>query len=234
MTFETIHKQSAPEMVAGQIIDRIRAGELPPGSRLPAQRDLARMLGVGRSSVREAINALVVMGYLEAVQGSGTFVRERLPDLSVSAAGLSAALGSGSILDLMEARAFLECKSAELAAERANADDLRRLKRVVAAIEATDGDYDIFLEADIRFHTGVAEATGNGVIQEMTKLVLDHVVHHHRQLKTARLSDGYRRFSIRSAREVVRHIQRRDGRKASAWMHRHLDAIREELGGLIG
>jgi GntR family transcriptional repressor for pyruvate dehydrogenase complex len=79
MAFETIRRSSAPEMVAEQIINKIACGELAPGSRLPAQRDLARMLGVGRSSVREAINALVVMGYLEPLQGKGTFIKDVLP-----------------------------------------------------------------------------------------------------------------------------------------------------------
>ena len=69
MAFVTIRKSSAPEMVAEQIIERISDGELSPGSCLPSQRELARMLGVGRSSVREAINALVVMGYLKPLQG---------------------------------------------------------------------------------------------------------------------------------------------------------------------
>ena len=79
MTFETIRKSSAPDMVAEQIIEMIAGGELAPGTQLPAQRDLAQMLGVGRSSVREAINALVVMGYLEPLQGKGTFIKDVLP-----------------------------------------------------------------------------------------------------------------------------------------------------------
>lgn len=68
MAFETIKKASAPEMVAEQIIKNIEAGQLLPGSCLPAQRDLARRLGVGRSSIREAINALVVLGYKDVIR----------------------------------------------------------------------------------------------------------------------------------------------------------------------
>ena len=79
MTFETIHKRSAPEKVVEQILQKVKAGELLPGSRLPSQRELAQIMGVGRSSMREAINALVVMGYLEAIHGKGTFIRKALP-----------------------------------------------------------------------------------------------------------------------------------------------------------
>ena len=119
MQFTTIRKPSAPEMVAEQILAKIHSGELIPGGRLPAQRDLATMLGVGRSSVREAINALVVAGVLEAVHGRGTFVaRDSRSDAGLLK--LKAALGAGSLLELMEARELLECKTAALAAERAD------------------------------------------------------------------------------------------------------------------
>jgi GntR family transcriptional repressor for pyruvate dehydrogenase complex len=234
MTFETIRKSSAPEMVAEQIIARIAAGELQPGTQLPAQRDLARMLGVGRSSVREAINALVVMGYLEPQQGRGTFIKAELPDASGGLDKLNAAFAAGSIFDLMEARELLECRSAALAAERADAGQIRMLKRVMANVEATEETYDVFLDADIRFHTAVADAAGNVVLCELTKLVLEKVVAHHKQLKTALLPAAYREESIRTAARVVDAIETGDGAAAARWMARHLGAIREELRHIIG
>ena len=72
MAFEMVRKNKASELVAEQIIKQIRSGELVPGNQLPSQRELSELLGVGRSSVREAINALEVMGYLEVQQGKGT------------------------------------------------------------------------------------------------------------------------------------------------------------------
>lgn len=234
MTFETIKKSSAPEMVAGQIIGKISDGELAPGSQLPSQRDLARMLGVGRSSVREAINALVVMGYLEPQQGRGTFIRKTLPTGDAGIENLSAALSAGSIFDLMEARELLECRAAALAAERADATQIERLKAAVAAIDGTANDYPVFLEADLRFHAAVAEAAGNVVLCELTKLVLEKVVVHHSDLKTALLPPAYREVSIRTAARVVKAIEAGDGAGAARWMAAHLDAIRDELRHIIG
>lgn len=69
MSFEAIKKSSAVSQVTEQILEQIKKNILPPGSRLPSQRDLAVQLGVGRSSIREAVNALVVRGYLEPIQG---------------------------------------------------------------------------------------------------------------------------------------------------------------------
>ena len=234
MAFETIRKSSAPEMVAEQIIRRIASGELKPGTRLPAQRDLARMLGVGRSSVREAINALVVMGYLEPQQGRGTFIRTELPTADPGMEKLKAAFSASSIFDLMEARELMECRSAALAAERADARQIRKLKSIVQAVKFTTTEYAIFLEADLRFHAAVAEAAGNAVLGELTRLVLEKVVAHHSRLKTALLPPAYRDTSIQTAVRVVEAIEAADADGAAQWMARHLDAIRDELKHIIG
>jgi len=234
MGFEAIRKSSTPEMVAEQIIEKIASGELSPGSQLPSQRDLAQMLGVGRSSVREAINALVVMGYLEPIQGRGTFIKEVLPDADQRIEKLNIAFTAGSIFDLMEARELLECRSAALAAERADGRQIRQLKTILKQVAATEKEYAIFLDADVRFHTAVADAAGNVVLCELTKLVLEKVVNHHNELKTAMLPPAYREVSIRTAARVVAAIETGDGEAAARWMAQHLGAIREELKHIIG
>lgn len=233
MPFENIQKLSTPQMVAEQILRRIESGELAAGQRLPAQRDLAERLAVGRSSIREAINALVVMGYLEVRHGSGTYVRADPPALDASLQQLTAAFKAVSLLDLMEIREVLECQSAALAAERADSNHLRRLRRIMDQVEATRGDYHIFLKADIDFHACLAEATGNPVIEEMTKLILDKLVRHHQLLRTDKLSSHYREHSIRSAREIVRAVENANAEEAARWMKIHLSAIRVELKDIL-
>jgi DNA-binding FadR family transcriptional regulator len=83
------------------------------------------------------------------------------------------------------------------------------------------------------FHKAVAEATGNAVICEMTKLILEKLVAHHSSLKTKRLSATYRATSIDTAAKVVECIQRQDEENASQWMEKHLNAIGEELKEII-
>ncbi len=233
MTFKAIQKSSAPEMVAEQVIGKITSGELPPGSRLPSQRDLAQMLGVGRSSVREAINALVVMGYLEPQQGRGTFIKAKLPTPDTEMEKLKSALSAGSIFDLMEARELLECRSAALAAERADTGQVNKLKAATKAVSASGDDYAGFLKADIRFHGLVADAAGNVVLRELTNLLHEKVVAHHAKLKTNLLPPAYRKISIWTAIRVVGAIEAGDAEDAANWMRRHLDAIRSELKNII-
>jgi len=234
MVFEAIRKSSAPDMVAEQIIEKITDGELAPGTRLPAQRDLARMLGVGRSSVREAINALVVMGYLEPLQGKGTYIKDVLPTSDPGIEKLAAAFSASSIFDLMEARELLECRSAALAAERADDAQIRNLKAAMKKVRETEADYAIFLDADICFHAAVADAAGNVVLCELSKLLLDKVAAHHKALKTVLLPPAYREVSIRTAARVVEAIEAGDGDAAARWMAQHLYAIRDELKNIIG
>ncbi len=233
MPFESIHKASAPQMVAEQILKRIESGELAPGEKLPSQRELAKVLGVGRSSLREAVNALTVMGYLTALQGKGTYVRETLPAMDDSVIKLGTALAAGSLVNLMEARELLEVKSARLAAERAEEGHITRLKEAVEGMRNTPQDYDSFLAADLEFHSTVSEATLNVVICEMTKLILDKVIQHHARLKTALLPPQYREISIDTARKTVAAIEAGQADQAGHWMQVHLDAIREELKDIL-
>jgi DNA-binding FadR family transcriptional regulator len=80
----------------------------------------------------------------------------------------------------------------------------------------------------------VAEASGNVVLCELTKLVLEKVVGHHHNLKTALLPPAYRETSIRTASHVVDAIRAGDSDRAADWMAEHLDAIRDELKNIIG
>ena len=234
MNFEAIRKSSAPEMVAEQILDQIKSGDLAPGDRLPPQRELATLFGVGRSSVREAINALAVMGYLDVAQGRGTYIKGDLPDADISLAQFDAALKAGSILDLMDVRELLECRSARLAADRAEDAKIKVLAAALKGMQQCAEDYESFLEADMQFHRALAEASENQILCELTRLILDKVVAHHLQLRTTRLSAVYRDVSIKTAEKILAAVVVGDGEAAAEWTGRHLNAIKAELKDILG
>lgn len=233
MEFETIRKSKAPEMVVQQMLQKIGSGEIATGSRLPSQRDLASNFGVGRSSIREALNALAVMGYLDVQHGRGTFISRDLPIADVSLSKLKTALRAGSLLDLIELRETLECRAAELAAERAEARHLVSLRRALRDMEESAEDYQRFFQADLEFHTVMAEATANRVFSEMLHFLLGKVVDHHEKFKTSLLSADYREHSIRTLKQVLAGLEREDGRAAAEWMRDHLNAIRRELKEIV-
>ena len=228
-----IARQSAPRLVAEQLLGKIDAAELKPGDSLPPQRELARLLGVGRSSLREAVNALAVMGYLEVIQGKGTYICESPPAADASLSKLDGAMQAGALIDLMEIRETIECRSAQLAAERAAAGEIRKLKNILKRIDTNRDNYDAYLDADLAFHLCVAQVAQNAVTLEITRLLLEKVVAHHRRLQTAQLSSAYRDNSLQSARQVVACIQQGRGPDAAAWMGRHLNEIRSELKDIL-
>lgn len=231
--FDIIRKRSAPEKVVEQILEKIKNGELAPSKRLPSQRELAVLLGIGRSSIREATNALVVMGYLEVHHGKGVFVRPGLQKTAYSLSELSSALKAGNILDIIECRDALECKSVKLAAERAEKNTIKELKNAVKKMEQSTADYEKFLNADMDFHKAIAEAANNPVIYEMTKLLLDKVIAHHSEFQTQLFSPVYFQASIDTAKQVIAFIEQGDAAKAVNRMKRHLNAIQSELKDLV-
>jgi GntR family transcriptional repressor for pyruvate dehydrogenase complex len=234
VAFEAIRKSStAPEIVVEQILKKLQSGEITTGARLPSQRALAQSFGVGRSSMREALNALAVMGYLDVQQGRGTFIAQELPDANPSISKLQAALKAGSLLDVIELRETLECKAAELAAERSESRHLRRLKQALRDMEESQADYRRFLQADVEFHITLAEATTNQIFSELVRFLLEKVVGHHETFKTTLISLEYRSHSIRTLKQVLACIKREDGRGAAEWMREHLNAIRRELKDII-
>ena len=128
--FRSIPKlPSLPEVVFKEVQRLIADGELQPGDRLPSETEMAERFGIGRSSIREAMRALQLLGAIEVIQGKGTFVREAgiLP-LVVDWARISEI---GVISEVMEARQFLEVLLAQLAAERATDEDIEALRNAL-------------------------------------------------------------------------------------------------------
>ena len=233
MSFQTIRKDSAPEAVVRAILAEIRADKLLPGALLPSQKELARQLGVGRSSIREAVNALSLMGYLDIQQGRGTFVRDALPPTELSASQMRAVLSAKDILDLMEARLLLECQCARWAAERASAKQLKKLEAAAHLIADNPSDYDQFLEADLQFHLVLAEAAQNSVVIELMKPIIEHVRAHHQRYRGAVLMPDVQKRASSSTQRLLDYIRNGQGGAAVKEMRRHLEAVIDELQEIV-
>jgi DNA-binding FadR family transcriptional regulator len=166
-----LHTQQLYERIADRIATEIRVGQLKPGDRLPSERELARRLEVGRSSVREAIAALQVKGVVETRPGSGSFVAhdapDRVQDLALSLGGETVAVADASPTALLEARATFEPRIARLAAQRGQRDPYA--EELLSVMEAaTDRDNPRaradWHDADRMFHRQIAVMTGNPVL----------------------------------------------------------------------
>jgi len=166
MKIEAIETESIPQRVVDRITRMISDGQLKPGDKLPPQRELACSLGVGFSSLREALQSLQVQGLLEIKRGQGMFVTQDLATPLANHMNLSLLVKGRFTRDLFELREILECNIVVLAAKRATAEDIQKLGRLTSAmadsIERKDAAE--LNESNIQFHAALAESAHNSVI----------------------------------------------------------------------
>ncbi|MFD0899934.1 FadR/GntR family transcriptional regulator [Actinomadura sediminis] len=157
--------EQAAQRLRGQIAD----GTWPVGTRLPGETTLARELGVGRSTVREALRALAGAGLVQARQGAGVFVLATEPDED-----WRARLRRASVADVYEVREMIEGRATELAALRRTDADLEAIERALAARDAARPGTDAaapaveaFIDADIALHAAIVRAAHNPVLADL-------------------------------------------------------------------
>lgn len=157
-----VRRSPLADQAADLLLERIRAGEWELGAKLPGETTLAPQLGVGRSTVREAIRQLAGRGVLTSRQGSGVFV-----------AALDAPEDLGLVLDradiaaVIEGRVAIESEAAALAAERRTPAALRSVRRALAERGRDHGSLEEYVDADTRFHRAIVDAADNPVLREM-------------------------------------------------------------------
>jgi GntR family transcriptional regulator, transcriptional repressor for pyruvate dehydrogenase complex len=207
----------------------IRVGLLGPGTRLPAERQLASQLGISRSTLREALTTLVQSGHLVAQRGrgGGTFVSDH-PPLAEPAAEGEDVLGSEG-WEVLDHRVALEAGAVLLACERHEPADLERLDGLVERMSRA-GHFADYRRADIRFHIGVAEAARSPrLVTEMTEVQgrmseLIALIPHPEQVLT---------HSNAQHGRLVRLLARRDAGSAVALMREHIEGTEHILAGLL-
>jgi DNA-binding FadR family transcriptional regulator len=156
-----------PSPLVEQAADRLRAqiaaGEWPVGTKLPGETTLATELGVGRSTVREALRALAGAGLVRPRQGAGVFVVATEP-----AEDWPAKLRRAAVTDVYEVRMGVEVQAARLAASRRTPEDVSAMERALAARRtASAADDTAFVDADIAFHAAVVAAAHNPVLADL-------------------------------------------------------------------
>jgi GntR family transcriptional repressor for pyruvate dehydrogenase complex len=149
--FAPVQSTTAFEETLERLGTAIKLGLLPPGTRLPAERDLCEQLGIARSTLRQALTALVQSGHLHAVRGrgGGTFVADAAPS-RLRREELT------DWRDRCDVRLAVELGVATLAAERADAEAIESLRLLIAAMDSAADDFVAYRLADVRFHVALA------------------------------------------------------------------------------
>lgn len=179
--FAPVRSQTAFEETVDRLGAAIKLGLLAPGAQLPPERELCSRLGIARSTLRQALTALTESGHLYAVRGrgGGTFVADPLPPAARPGDELLARWR-----EVCDLRLAVEFGTVALACERARAEQLEPLAELIEQMDDLLDDYDAFRPLDVRFHIGLAEASGSARLVaamtacqgEMTDLI-SHVPH---------------------------------------------------------
>lgn len=220
LTLSPVTRRKLTATVAEQLLSAIR--ELPAGTKVPSERELTRELGVGRSTVREALNGIAMLGIVEIRHGQGVFVTgEPPPDGEPSA--ITAALDRGVTNEFIEARLIVEVEVARLAARRRTDDDLARLSAALVEQEARlHGDVDALVHVAAHFNVLLADAAHNEVlsamIQSFVALMIERGPRMHRL-------DGFGEWDLQEHRGLYTAVLDRDPERAAKLMREHIEEL---------
>lgn len=157
----------ATDLAIAKIKELISSGEFTAGARLPTERELTQQFGVSRSSLREAVRALALVGVLESRVGDGTYVTTLEPDLLLTGIGFVSDLASvESLIEIHAIRRLLEPEATRMATPRLTDDDFAALGEHLQRMEAARG-VPAFIEADTAFHRVILDACGNAALSSL-------------------------------------------------------------------
>lgn len=217
-----ITKISISEEIAKQIINLISNGDLKPGQRLPSERELCEHFGASRSSLREALRCLSIVGVLNARVGDGTSVAADGGRFLRKIVEWRLITERHDIENLMEVRIALEGVSAANAALRATGDDIQTFQDRLAKMKDADNDTKKFAVLDVEFHIALAKSSGNALVFDLVSMIRSHLV---RALPRVLLLPNAMPLSMREHAAIVAAIERHDAEAARAAMQAHLEAV---------
>ena len=221
--FEAIRRSKVYEEVAKQI-ERLILTKLQPGDKLPSERELAEMLAVSRSSIRDAIRSLELLGMVEPRQGAGTVVREISADSVVNPLATLLTRQRQSVTELLDFRKMLEPPLAARAATHASAEEVAEMEEILRRQEEKLRGGEVPVEEDTEFHYSIAMAAENSVVLKVLDVLMDLL----RETRERSLQvEGRPQKSLAGHRRILSAIKRRDAAAAEAAMRRHIEDVEE-------
>ena len=228
--FKPIETRNIYTRVIDQIMTLIQNGALKQGDQLPPEAQLVMQFGVSRSSLREALKALEVLGIIESKRGVGSFVKETAPSDTVASL-LHEMAKEGGPFEIMEARKAIEPRVASLAALRRTEDDLKAMERVLDLMEQQVAKDEPTMEVDLEFHLLLAAACENPVLADCMQLISSRM---RKRLWQAMKSDSLSVHGRPAAylghhRKILEAIEEQNALGAEAAMLEHLEAVEDGL-----
>lgn len=219
--FGAIRRSKVYEDVAKQI-ERYISEQLRPGDKLPPERQLAELLKVSRSSVRDAIRTLELIGMVEPRQGAGTVVRQAPAHPAVTPISSVLMRKRKSIAELLDVRKMLEPPLAARAATNASDEELDEMEDILRRQQQKMQRGEMAIEEDTEFHYAIALAANNDVVLKVLDVLMDLL----RDTRERSLQvEGRLQKSFAGHERILAALKRRDPKAAQAAMCRHIENI---------
>jgi GntR family transcriptional repressor for pyruvate dehydrogenase complex len=225
---ERVDRRRVADLVADQLLESISDGKFAPGSQLPTEPELARMLGVGRTSLREAVQRLRTLGVVEVRKGLGTFVVDGTSSDPIMAFAAWSSQHRYEIAELLETRMAIELAAAPLAAERASRPVIAELRGCALAHVEADraGDLAELVRTDQEFHSQMVSASGNQLLARMYGMLVPQLLEYRERSLAI---PGAPRRSGTGHLAVVEAIEKRDLQRSRAAILDHLMTLYDEF-----
>lgn len=223
------------KQVADQLQELILANSLRPGDRLPGERELAERMSVSRTVIREAIRVLSDRGLVLVKSGCGTYVRELSSESAAASIELLLRLKHRpeAFQSVYEVRRIIEVEAAGLAAERATEDDVLLLEAAIEGMTSNRSDPGAYAEHDAAFHTAVAAATHNELVEVLLGPIAELLTD---TIRVSLAAPGATEDGLNHHRNVLEQIKARDPQQARRAMRAHIehaqalvDAVRDRV-----
>lgn len=166
---KTSQVETLVNIISDYLVDRIMAGELKPGDKLPSDRDLSALYNVGRTSIREALKVLSVLGLINILPGQGTFIASDSSEFFLTPLSWTFLMGEKNLEHMISVRNVLEIESARFAALNATPEDIKTLKEIFEQSKNayTESNYQLFLDLDLDFHLAIAQCSHNPILHNL-------------------------------------------------------------------
>ncbi len=221
--FESIRRDKVYEGVAKQI-ERLILKKLQPGDKLPSERELVETLGVSRSSIRDAIRSLELMGMVEPRQGAGTIVREMSSESLANPLANALRRKEELIGELLDFRKMIEPQLAARAAAHVSPSQISEMEQILKRQEAKLLAEETTIVEDSEFHYTIALAAGNSVVLKVLDTLMDLL----RDSRQRSLQvEGRPQKSLAAHRRILVAIKRRDATAAETAMRQHIENVRK-------
>ncbi len=228
--FTPIKTPKVYDQVIEQIKNKIKSGEIKKGDKLPSERELAESLSVSRTSVREAVRALEVIGLVESRQGAGNYIRTNFDNSLFEPLSIMFMLQESSLNEMYDLRETLELQCARLSAKNIEDNEIDLLTAILDRMYVAENEEES-LHLDIKFHYLIAKSSRNILLINVLEVISQLMDEFIKKSRMQILHEGNTRENLLEIHEnLVGALKCRDEFKVCNAMKEHFDLIRKAYG----